>query len=1326
MSTTMRIAVLALMWASLSALSQAQLPDIVLDSETTTGIAPHSITISTGSGGTAWSDGTTATDKHGAYNKHNNTIVGGNRYVQYTPWLPSAGWYRVYLWNTANSTNYASNVELDINTADGLLQPDVNQRKNGGLWNLVGTFRFAAGSSGYVKIKTTRQDGVALNGNVAADAVRFVKVEPEVVIDSHDTAGVALTGVWTTITDPFATTWTSARPAVNSNYYHDGNTGQNGVATRSIEFKPNIPVAGRYQVYVTWVADPTNSPNAHIDVYNAGPKPLDPAYVDQREPGYEWVYVGEYQFEAGSNANGRVVISNRYDSVKGETGGRVVVDAVRFVRVPAWEQVIDQSDPEASTTGTGTWTVSGLGNSKPTRLGRSHASDGDPATKGKHFYQFIPNIPTAGFYSVYAWWPDGPTSTRTPIDIIASGAYQKPGPPFQNQSANAGKWNYLGKWWFTAGTNHNVLIRNQTSDGLLNADGSVIADGVAFVRGEDGDEDGMADSWELTYGFNPSSAADASTDADGDGLSNVEEYRAGLDPKTIQTLSYFSGNNQTGPANAALQSVLQVKVSTGAAAAAGAPVTFTIETGGGQVSADGLQWSTSVPLSANPSGIAQVYWRLGKYGSTDNTVRARFGTTQSVLFSARSNDLVGRWRFEEASGTVAEDASGGGNNGVLGNPSRVSPSPSIDGVKALQYDAGVLERNLQLSNTDNRLIPGVSSQPFTLAMWFKIKPNGTTAPNLYTLASNESYLTSGFRFGVDHELSFPTQYYPSDPDKPRLAFWSGQSGGSLLLLQSKSLKTDVWYHVAIVYTGTSGSMYINGQLAATGSGTIVGNTNPINIGGAIGGTRDFNGSIDDVRIYSKALTGAEVAGISNADNDGDGLTDWWKFAYYPSTPANQIDWNADADGDGLTATQEYTNLTDPFDFYNGVTPTISVLSGANQTTDIGGFLTAPVVFEVRRPDGTVWANAPLKAQSPVSGRVVSSTTGQYGTELQVTTNASGQASVLVKAQTSPSNTQVLRATAANKEAKTNVSTTGQVAVVEEWLMDETSGLTTASSKSTNTGTLLGGAGRQSGAKGNALSFAGGTNRVEVTEASPARVNFGKDQSFSIAAWVKMAPNANGPARIVSKGYYGGTSGYFLSTGHIEQGKIAFGVGTGTLNGVLIATQERFDDDLWHHVVAVFDRSTQKASIFVDGEQRKLTKANGTGGTVDSIDQRSLDFSTISNLDASSTETLVFGKHLNQDEPFVGRIDEVRIYGGVLPPLEISTIHTSYDRDLDGLTNDEESVYGTNPDKKNTDDDDLSDLEEILAGRNPVQAAQQVSDANGTTSIVNLELFTPLE
>ncbi len=83
-------------------------------------------------------------------------------------------------------------------------------------------------------------------------------------------------------------------------------------------------------------------------------------------------------------------------------------------------------------------------------------------------------------------------------------------------------------------------------------------------------------------------------------------------------------------------------------------------------------------------------------------------------------------------------------------------------------------------------------------------------------------------------------------------------------LGNTTLQKDVWYHVAGTYNKSDGSLkvYVNGVL--DGSGT---NTAPIDYGGAsfwIGNANDksdlqFNGAIDEVRFFNRALTQSEIA-----------------------------------------------------------------------------------------------------------------------------------------------------------------------------------------------------------------------------------------------------------------------------------------------------------------------------------------------------------------------------------------------------------------------------------------------------------------------------------
>jgi hypothetical protein len=97
---------------------------------------------------------------------HNGGTGRGS--FRFTPHLPSAGRYTVYLRWTA-APNRAGAVPIDIIHGDGTTTRTVDQRTSGGEWVPLGTYRFPAGPRGSILIRTDATDGL-----VIADAVRLV------------------------------------------------------------------------------------------------------------------------------------------------------------------------------------------------------------------------------------------------------------------------------------------------------------------------------------------------------------------------------------------------------------------------------------------------------------------------------------------------------------------------------------------------------------------------------------------------------------------------------------------------------------------------------------------------------------------------------------------------------------------------------------------------------------------------------------------------------------------------------------------------------------------------------------------------------------------------------------------------------------------------------------------------------------------------------------------------------------------------------------------------------------------------------------------------
>lgn len=87
--------------------------------------------------------------------------------------------------------------------------------------------------------------------------------------------------------------------------------------------------------------------------------------------------------------------------------------------------------------------------------------------------------------------------------------------------------------------------------------------------------------------------------------------------------------------------------------------------------------------------------------------------------------------------------------------------------------------------------------------------------------------------------------------------------GDLLLTSSIALSTDQWYHIAYVFSGTSRKLYINNSTTNGATGTKSGGTiDNSNLAGNLGVFRDltptYDGDIDQVRIFSSALTDSQI------------------------------------------------------------------------------------------------------------------------------------------------------------------------------------------------------------------------------------------------------------------------------------------------------------------------------------------------------------------------------------------------------------------------------------------------------------------------------------
>ncbi len=270
------------------------------------------------------------------------------------------------------------------------------------------------------------------------------------------------------IDNPAATTvgsWTTASSSTDR-FGADYKFKSKGTGTAFLQFTPNIPVNGNYQVF-EWHAQGSNRPtNAPVVVTSVGGTQT--VSVNQQINGGKWVYVGTFNFLAGTSGNVKVT-----DGFTGPTNGVVMADAIRFIYVPdgtSSEIIVD--NPAAVLTGT--WT---LASSSTDRFGADYRFK-SRATTTTNSATFTPALKVPGTYQVYEMHPAGSNRALNAPHLVTFGDGTQTQTIFVNQQVSGGKWNLLGTFNFGTNTAASVKI----SDNFATpTNGVVMADAIRFV-----------------------------------------------------------------------------------------------------------------------------------------------------------------------------------------------------------------------------------------------------------------------------------------------------------------------------------------------------------------------------------------------------------------------------------------------------------------------------------------------------------------------------------------------------------------------------------------------------------------------------------------------------------------------------------------------------------------------------------------------------------------------------------------------------------------------------------------------------------------------------
>ncbi|MBN2313877.1 MAG: hypothetical protein JXM79_08095 [Sedimentisphaerales bacterium] len=263
---------------------------------------------------------------------------------------------------------------------------------------------------------------------------------------------------------------------------------------------------------------------------------------------------------------------------------------------------------------------------------------------------------------------------------------------------------------------------------------------------------------------------------------------------------------------------------------------------------------------------------------------------------ATDPNLVGHWPLDDGAGDVVVDVSGNGNDGTIYN---INAGLGLDGSVwvddaergAVVSFLGTAEGAYVRAGT----IPQMTlTNDFTWIFWAKQNAENT--------ANNDIIL--GNRKDENAVDFVPRQFIKFTPTK----FEWHMNGNGDDNLEYDDIPADIWLHHAVVKTADQLTYYRDGVASSSGVITqALDFPQPLFFGGDNEGAEgeNWNGSMSDVRIYDRALTGLEIlAAMENVERID------MQVPYAIKTPV--IDGQVDGIW-AIASTQSFVPLEDPAD-----------------------------------------------------------------------------------------------------------------------------------------------------------------------------------------------------------------------------------------------------------------------------------------------------------------------------------------------------------------------------------------------------------------------------
>ena len=430
----------------------------------------------------------------------------------------------------------------------------------------------------------------------------------------------------------------------------------------------------------------------------------------------------------------------------------------------------------------------------------------------------------------------------------------------------------------------------------------------------------------------------------------------------------------------------------------------------------GPKLSHEIELYDGSAGHIIMWVKLPLVTTASNTIfymgygNSGITTSQEDKTGLWSN-YKGVWHLPNGTTLTANDSSGNGNNGILGNSSSTNPTAT----SAMIYGGAAFNDNnwVESGTTNfptgsaNRTLSGwiyLNSYPASEALFFGYGTPGTSN-SVYELFTN-----------TGHKLNFSQ--------------WGGSAVGATTLL------LNTWYYVTCTNNGNNLIIYINGVQDGSGTATVNTSTGSmLDIGrfnSSNGSTRHLNGNVDEVKIANSQLSADWIkTEYNNQNSPSTFLTVSSEVTAY-CTAITTGNWNDGTKWTGCSGAGGKPGTGDHVIINGGVTMTmnedsavlgnITINSTGVLDTSIYNYALSGINIDVQ---GTLIANGSIITLSGTSGTLF--TKGGTFTSGTSTVKLSGSGTITVASGT-PSFYNLTFSGTGTKSLAENLTATGTLTI----------------------------------------------------------------------------------------------------------------------------------------------------------------------------------------------------------------------------------------------------------------------------------------------------------